>query len=141
MNGSLDLEWMFTDIPAGQNVVNALLYFNETNFDAPDSQNLIYTWDIPGKKPRVTSRGQNLFPGRIFVTYEPNAYKSMLTNLQYNDTGSFFLRVAIGSDVFTQAVADSAVIRISKINGEYRSLFISSVPVSDDEISEVITKK
>ena len=139
-NRSLSLEWEFNNIPSGQQVQNALLYFNETNLDAPDKRNIICTWDIADQKPSVT-RGEVLFPGRVFATYEPNVYKLMLTNLQYSDTGSFYLNVAIGEGTFTPSAIDGAVIRISKITGECRSLFLSFVPVSGDEISEVIFKK
>ena len=139
LNGSLDLEWMFTDIPTNQRVLRALLYFNETNFDIPNDQNIICTWDLAQQKPIVT-KGEVLFPGRIFATYEPDVYKLTLTNLQYNDTGSFYLRVAVGTDPIAPSATDRAIIRISKINGEYGFLFISSVLVSGNEISEVIIK-
>ena len=119
--GSLSLEWEFTNIPSRQVVQNAILYFNETNFEKPDSQNTICTWIFDDQKPRIT-RGKDLFPGRIFATYEPYVYKLTLANLQYNDTGSFYLRVAIGNDAITPFEFDNAVIRISKINGEYRFL-------------------
>ena len=140
LNGSLDLEWMFTDIPTNQRVLRAFLYFNETNFGVPNDKNIICTWDLTQQQPIVT-KGEVLFPGRIFATYELDVYKLTLTNLQYNDTGSFYLRVAVGADPIALSAADIAIIRISKINGEYGFLFISSVPVSDDEISEVIIKK
>ena len=105
--GSLSLEWEFTNIPSRQVVQNAILYFNETNFEKPDSQNTICTWIFDDQKPRIT-RGKDLFPGRIFATYEPYVYKLTLANLQYN--------------AITPIEFGNAVIRISKINGEYRFL-------------------
>ena len=115
---SLNLEWKFAHIPAGDVVQNALLYFNETNFNNPSSQNVICIWHFSEQKPRVI-RGEYLFPGRIFVTYGLNVYKLTLINLQYNNTGSFYLRVAIRKDAITPSAFDSAVIRISKINSKY----------------------
>ena len=64
-NESLNLEWNFINILPQQSVINAHLYFNETNFDNPDSQNVICIWLISDQKPMVT-RGKVLFPGRIF---------------------------------------------------------------------------
>ena len=126
-NGSLNLEWDMINIPAGQGIVVAILYINETNNASLDNQNTISGWCFKTQKPLV-ARGKDLFPGRFFVSYKSNTYTMTLKNLQYNDTGPFLLRVAIGIDQFKQIENDYAVITISQITGEY-GFFIFSVPV------------
>ena len=127
-SGSLNLEWDMVNSPAGQSITVASLYVNETNIASLDNQNIISEWSFSEKKPVVNTRGKNLFPGRFFVSYKQNTYAVTLKNLQYNDTGSFLLRVAIRINQFTPSENDYAVITISQIKGEY-GYFIFSVPV------------
>ena len=126
-NGNLNLEWDMVNIPAGQSIVFATLYINETNIASLDSQNIISEWSFSMQKTLVNI-GENLFPGRIFISYKPNTYTMTLKNLQYSDTGSYLLRVAIGISQFTLSENDYAVITISQINGKY-GFFIFCVPV------------
>ena len=114
----MNLEWDIVNISAGKSIVFATLYINETNIASLDSQNIISEWSFSMQKTLVNI-GENLFPGRFFVSYKPNTYTMMLKNLQYSDTGSFLLRVAIGINQFTLSENDYAVITISQINGEY----------------------
>ena len=114
----MNLEWDMINIPAGQSIIIASLYINETNITSVDNQNIICEWAFATQKPLVT-RGETLFPGRFFVSYEANTYTMTLKNLQYSDTGSFLLVVAIGINQFTQIENENAVITISQIKGEY----------------------
>ena len=118
LGGTLDLEWVLSNIPSGQGIINAVLLFNETNPDNANAQNIISTWSIEKKQPDITG-GKKLFPGRINASYKANIYKVTLTNLRYNDTGLFFLTVSIGTGIVNAKEFDDAVIIISKINGEY----------------------
>ena len=91
----------------------------------------------------MVTRGKDLFPGRYFVSYKANTYTMTLKNLQYSDTGSFFLRVEIGKNQVTISENDNAFITISQINGEYGLfiyLFCASM-TSGDEFSVVTTKQ
>ena len=126
--GSLDLEWNTINIPAGQRIVTAFLYINEMNADSASDKNLISQWDVATDKPVVVTRGKDLFPGRVFVSYKPNTYVMTLKNLQYNDTGSFLLAVAVGTSGAAIKENGNAVITISRITGEH-GFFIFSVPV------------
>ena len=138
----MDLEWDIINIPAGQKIMNAFLFINETNAASIDSQNLISEWNFGMQKPVVT-RGENLFPGRFFVSYKPNTYTMTLKNLQYNDTGSFLLSVSVGINPAVIGESGNAVITISQINGQY-GFFIylfCAIMTSGDEISVVTTKQ
>ena len=137
----MDLEWDIVNI-TGQTIKSALLFFNETNADSADSKNIISEWSSVTKQPVVT-RGENLFPGRFFVSYKPNTYTMTLKNLQYNDTGSFLLSVAVARNLALAGEISSAIITISQIIGEYGFfiyLFCGSM-TSGDEISVVTTKQ
>ena len=114
----MNLEWDIINIPSGKSIVVASLYINETNTASLDVKNIISEWLFGTQKPFVT-RGENLFQGRFFVSYKSNTYTMTLKNLQYNDTGSFLLRVAIGKDPFNQSENNNAVITISQIIGGY----------------------
>ena len=141
-NGSLNLEWDMINIPAGESIVAANLYINETNDASLDPQNVISTWDFVNKKPMPT-KGKDLFPGRFSVSYKPDTYTMTLKNLQYNDTGSFLLNVAVGITLTATSANDNAVITISQINGEY-GFFIHlccASMTSGDELSMVTTKQ
>ena len=138
----MDLEWDIINIPAGQKIINAFLFVNETNAASVDSKNIISEWNFGVQKPVVT-RGENLFPGRFFVSYKPNTYTMTLKNLQYNDTGSFLLSVTVTINPAVAGESDDAVITISQITGEYGFfiyLFCASM-TSGDEISVVTTKQ
>ena len=107
------------NIPAGEIIIIASLYINETNTASLDSQNIISDWSLSTQKPLVVIRGENIFPGRFFVSYKPNTYTMTLKNLQYNDTGSFLLLVTVGIMAVAPSANDNAVITISQVNGEY----------------------
>lgn len=97
---TLSLEWKFSGLQENHVIVNSALYFNVTK---PAVKALIcnswlnsITQVIP-LFPFVTTRGRNLFGDRISVSYKSNTYNFTLTNLQYNNTGPYFLQVAVGS--------------------------------------------
>ena len=138
----MDLEWEIINIPDGQKISTAFLFINEINAASVDSQNIVSEWDVGTQKPVVT-RGENLFPGRFFVSYKPNTNTMTLKNLQYNDTGSFLLSVSTGINPAVIGESDNAVITISQINGEH-GLFIylfCAIMTFGDEISVVTTKQ
>lgn len=138
----MDLEWDIINIPAGQKVLTAFLFINETNAASIDSQNIISEWNVGTQKPVVT-RGENLFPGRFFVSYKPNTYTVTLKNLQYNDTGSFLLSVAVAISPAVTGKSDNALITNSQIIGEYGFFIylLYASMTSGDEISVVTTKQ
>ena len=109
---TLNLRWEINGIPDGADIIQALVYFNESNINKPNRQNIICEWVFGDQQPTVT-RGRNLFHDRISASYELNIYKLTLTKLQYNDTGLFLLVVSIPSG------SDNATIIISEINGGY----------------------
>ena len=50
-----------------------------------------------------------------------------LKKLQYNDTGSFLLRVVTGTDQFKPGASVVAVITISQVNGEYGFFYYQTI--------------
>ena len=132
------------NIPAGQVIVFASLYINEANTAITailSNQNIIADWSFGPQMPLAT-KGNDLFPGRFFVSYKSNTYTMTLKSLRYNDTGSFLLRVGIGEVQGSTNEIDAAVITISQINGmDFLFIFFCVSMTLGDEISVVTSKQ
>ena len=118
---TLSLEWEFRGITKMDKVYEAKLYFNVT---MAIPQALICEWNTTSDSPQLTTTGRNIFSNRVSVLYKSGIYNFTLTELQHNDTGQYFLKVAVGpKDVIASSYRES-IITISTIKGKY-ILFIS----------------
>ena len=116
-NGILNFQWKLNNVPVGHRLISAVLFFNETDPNNPNPDNALFSWDTFAEKTRRNTRN-DLFLGRISVSYEPYIYKLTLTNLQYNDTGSFFLDVGVGQSTRATSFA-SGLMTIFQVKGVY----------------------
>lgn len=129
---TLSLEWKFSGLQENHVIVNSALYFNVTK---PALEALIcnswlnsITQVIP-LFPFVTTRSRNLFGDRISVSYKSNTYNFTLTNLQYNNTGPYFLQVAVGSTNGSRGITvKNSTIRICNIKGKIYLLLLFVFP-------------
>ena len=87
--------------------------------------------------PFVTTTGRNLFGERILVSYKSSTYNFTITNLQFNDTGPYFLLVAVSTTGSNNITIKSSTIKICNIRGKFYflSLFVFPLSVYFDEIT------